>query len=403
MGSDIARRTYDKSRQYRAVVMQQGRVTVEADWNEEWQIVNEEERKAALDIVGPSGTPDDGYHVMPIAQAPFDFSVSKGTMYVGGMRVSLDNPVQYSQQLEWIDHQQDPAWLNPLDLGKAKTRCEFIYLYLCEQEVSAVEDSVLREVALGGPDTAQRTRLVQRIVRVGTQAEVCSTALAQAVEQWAAKGLDFDPRTMRLMPAGMLQAGFANVVTNPNPCEPEARGGYLGADNQFIRIQISGYNKDSKTYNLVWGFDNASTLYRVQVGDDCKTLKLQSRPVDDFHKPKKDQAVEILCSAVQLNKADTTDYIAEATGIVTTLDSDYVSDTQTVTLTDALPQEYQDSDKVPVVFLRIWQEEKKSFTPGTAVALGSTGLQVTLTNQPLYVGDYWVMAVRPDTGVDPNA
>src|SRR2546430_4548888 len=143
MGSDIARRTYDKSRQYRAVVMQQGRVTVEADWNEEWQIVNEEERKEALDIVGPSGTPDDGYHIMPIAQAPFDFSVSNGTMYVGGMRVSLDSPVQYSQQLEWIDHQQDPAWVNPPDLGKAQIKREFIYLYLREQEVSAVEDSVL--------------------------------------------------------------------------------------------------------------------------------------------------------------------------------------------------------------------------------------------------------------------
>src|SRR5712692_2661756 len=95
MGSDRARITYDESRQYRAVVMQQGRVTVEADWNEEWQIVNEEERKEALDFVGPSGTPDDGYKVMPTMSTaltpppPFDFSVSNGTMYVGGMRVSL--------------------------------------------------------------------------------------------------------------------------------------------------------------------------------------------------------------------------------------------------------------------------------------------------------------------------
>ncbi len=402
MGSDIARRTYDKSRQYRAVVMQQGRVTVEADWNEEWQIVNEEERKEALDIVGSSGTPDNGYHVMPVAKAPFDFTVSQGTMYVGGMRVSLDKTVQYSQQLEWIDHLLDPDWLNPSDLPRVQSRREFIYLSLREQEVSAVEDLVLREVALGGPDTAQRTRLVQRIMREQTQAEDCPAALAQAVEQWAAKGLHFDPQTMRLMPSGKLKVGFTNVVTNPDPCEPQARGGYLGADNQLIRIQISGYDQDSKSYTLVWGFDNASFLYRVQVGDDLKTLILQSRPVDDFHKPKKDQAVEILAAAVQLDEMDITDYVAQATGIVTTLDSDYVSDTQTISLTDALPQDYGDSSKVPVVFLRVWQEEK-SFTPGTPVTLGTTGLQVTVTDQPLYVGDYWTMAVRPDTGVDPNA
>lgn len=402
MGSDIARRTYDRSRQYRAVVMQQGRVTVEADWNEEWQIVNEEERKEALDVVGPSGTPDDGYHVMPVAQAPFDFAVSEGTMYVGGIRVALDNPVQYSRQLEWIDHPQDPTWVNPHDVARAQTRREFIYLYLREQEVSAVEDTVLREVALGGPDTAQRTRLVQRIVRAPTQAEDCPSALEQAAGQWAAKGLAFDPNTMRLMPAGKLQVGFTNVVTNTDPCEPQARGGYLGAANQLIRVQISAYNKESKSYTLIWGFDNASFLYRVQVGDDLKTLTLQSRPVDDFHKPKKDQAVEILAAAVQLDASDTSDYVAEATGIVTTLDADYVSDTQTISLTEALPQDYGDSGKVPVVFLRVWQEEK-SFTPGTPVPLGTTGLQVTFTGQPLYVGDYWIMAVRPDTGVDPNS
>src|SRR5215471_16741555 len=98
MGSDRARITYDQSRQYRAVVMQQGRVTVEADWNEEEQIVNEEERKEALDFVGPNGTPDNGYRVIETGKPPkppFDFSVGKGTMYVGGMRAFSTDPIQY--------------------------------------------------------------------------------------------------------------------------------------------------------------------------------------------------------------------------------------------------------------------------------------------------------------------
>ena len=34
MGSDRARVSYDANQQYRAVVAQQGRVTLEADWNE---------------------------------------------------------------------------------------------------------------------------------------------------------------------------------------------------------------------------------------------------------------------------------------------------------------------------------------------------------------------------------
>src|SRR5215469_5231716 len=108
MGSDRARISYDESRQYRAVVMQQGRVNVEADWNEAWEIADEEVRKQILDIVGPSGTPDDGYRVGP-ATTPntlFDFSVGQGTMYVGGLRVFLPTPITYSSQTqtEWLNY-----------------------------------------------------------------------------------------------------------------------------------------------------------------------------------------------------------------------------------------------------------------------------------------------------------
>ena len=65
MGSDRARVSYDEKQQYRSVVMQQGRVTLEADWNEAQQISTEETRKEALDFVGPAGTPDDGYRINP--------------------------------------------------------------------------------------------------------------------------------------------------------------------------------------------------------------------------------------------------------------------------------------------------------------------------------------------------
>src|SRR3954452_24201481 len=114
MGSDRARVSYDESRQYRSVVMQQGRVTLEADFNETEQIINEEQRKEALDFVGPAGTPDDGYRVVEagvIATPLFDFTVSRGTMYVGGERAYLPNDIVYSQQPDWFDYSTDPTWV----------------------------------------------------------------------------------------------------------------------------------------------------------------------------------------------------------------------------------------------------------------------------------------------------
>src|SRR4051794_34174938 len=91
MASDIARISYDEGRQWRSVVSQQGRVTLEADVNEAWTIAAEEQRKDLIDVVGPAGTPDMGYAVTVADEpaGPYDFKICAGTMYVGGMRVEL--------------------------------------------------------------------------------------------------------------------------------------------------------------------------------------------------------------------------------------------------------------------------------------------------------------------------
>src|SRR5262249_14229321 len=294
MGSDRARVSNDPRQEYRSVVMQQGRVTLEADFNEEVAIAGEELLEETLDIVGPSGTPndDEGYLVTPLSTPPFDFSISQGTMYVGGLRVSTPAPggglpeLQYSQQMEWLDHSDpsgDADWVDP---SQNPPTSEFIYLFLREQEVSAVEDSDLKDVALGGPDTAQRTRLVQHIVRrPGTD---CDNGLTSAKLNWASQGLNFELKTMRLLSWGRLQVGFTGQAPPPDPCEPQAQGGYLGADNQLIRVQISGVGQNISSTNLpqlgsanrlLWGYDDASFLYRVDVINST-TLHLETAPVD---------------------------------------------------------------------------------------------------------------------------
>jgi len=390
MGSDRARVSYDARQHYRSVVMQQGRVTLEADWNENQSIAGEALREETLDIVGPSGTPDGGYRVLP-AGAPFDFKVAAGTAYVGGLRLVLDQDVRYSQQRDWLDYALDPDWVDPAQVQPGSQ--EYVYLWLREQEVSAVEDGALREVALGGPDTAQRSRLIQRIVRLGVQSADCAGGLAAAKADWAKKGLLFDDATRRLNPQSTLIASFPNAPQAIDPCEPEVAGGYLGADNQLIRVQITGAD------SLVWGFDNASFLYRATVNADRQTLTLQSQPVDAFHQPQTGQAVEVLRSAARLANGE---YAASATsppGALQTLGSAYNPDTLQIALPAQLPAEYVDPAQTPQVFLRVWQAQL-TFTPGKAVELGDTGLFVTLDTSggaPFHVGDYWLLAVRPTT------
>lgn len=397
MGSDRARISYDYNQQYRGVVAQQGRVTLEADWNEAQQIASEELREETLDFVGPSGTSDNGYEVIDYKvidpknpSAPFDFAARNGTMYVGGVRAFTGSAIKYSNQTDWLDYEGDPDWVA---LKKVSSSRELVYLLLREQEVSAVEDSALLEKALGGPDTTQRLRLIQHIVRLQTKGENCSSALDEAIETWREKkGLQLDPSTLRLSSATTLQVSFAPPPTPVDLCEPEARSGYLEADNQLIRVQIIDFDPKTNRGKLVWGFDNATFLYQAEVVDQTTLRLIKPRPVDDFHRPALNQTVEVLRSAAQLHNKE---YIASATGLVTTLTTAYNPDTREVSLATALPTEYQNTTQSPRLFLRVW-ERTEDFTPGVPVSLAETGLQVTLStsNQLWHIGDYWQIAVR---------
>ncbi len=420
MGSDRARVTYDPRQQYRSVVMQQGRVTLEADWNEAEVIAGEEQRLETLDIVGPCGTADNGYEIiLPDPSSSYDFSVGSGTMYVGGIRASLSQAIDYSSQPDWLNYSDplDPQdlsddavdWVSPTSpapvypggstgVGAQGATDEFVYLYLREQEVSAVEDPDLADVALGGPDTAARTRLLQHIVRVGCQGADCLTGLNAAEAQWAAQGLYFNSSTMQLESQDTLLVSFSNQGQS-TPCQPQAQGGYLDPDNQLIRVQVAGIDPITGNPTFLWGFDNASFLYRISVTNtDPVTLKFASAPVDTNHQPVSGQTVEVLRAAAELANGG---YVAALSGFPVTLNQSYDQDTQSITLPSgvSLPPEYLDSTSSPPspLFLRVWQNQVV-FTPGVPIALGDTGVLVTLeTAQTFHVGDYWQFAVRPAT------
>ncbi len=184
MATDRARRSYDASRRYRSVVSQQGRVTVEADANEAEEIRTAESRAELIDIVGPTGTPDDGFKISLPGNGDFDFKIGKGTLYVGGVRVAVeDDKATYLGQVntEWVDYPFEyPGGLRePLHPSPPST--ELVYLAVTEQEVGAVEDPALRESALGGPDTAGRTRLIQHVRRAPTTDTDCEAALQKVL------------------------------------------------------------------------------------------------------------------------------------------------------------------------------------------------------------------------------
>ena len=463
MPSDRSRSSHDIRYNYSGVVTQQGRVILDRDFNALQQIVNSEIESDALDIIGPCGTPDNGFAVSLAASGqtspplwsppaplsppgiePFDFLVSPGTMYLGGERAVLPK-VRQNGEIATYSYFDQPDWINPTNpFGSDKfstfsraLRFEAVYLHVVEQEVSAAEDPDLLDVALGGPDTTQRLRLMRYIRRQSTPDNTCADAFTDVVNGFAARGLTFDAASMRLLPAAKLQVSFTETQAVSDPCDPTASGGYLGEDNQLIRVQIVTPGSAASPVQqptLAWGYDNASFIYRVAklpagATANVSTLQLGSNPVDAFHTPIQGQLVEVLrTTAVLESEPDQTAApgsqstivrcVAEPIGKFFTLAQPYDPSTQTVVLDGTLPSEYA-SDPNPL-FIRVWQGQV-AFDPtgGTPAPLTDItnqgmppGLQVAITVAPgsgggqvaAPVGAYWMIAVRPSTpqGVYPE-
>jgi hypothetical protein len=394
MATDVARLSFERARFYRGVAPQQGRVSLEAEQNEQRVIDSEERRKELLDIVGPAGTPDDGYLVT--AGQGFDLTVGPGTMYVGGWRVELDEPLDVADQPDWLEAPPAPS------AGQQPTR-EHVVLWLQDTDVTAVEDSALYDAALGGPDGAARTRLLQRVKRIATEADNCADALAGDIKQWKHHGLTFDPTTMELQSQSRLQVSWEGDPQPPDPCEPSSTGGYLGAENQCIRVQVTAFDAAKGTFDFLWGYDDASFLYRVSA--DAATnpgpvLTLDRAPVDDYHRPRAGQAVQLLRATAQLASNDgvVEGYVAAPGGQPAVLGSPYDPDTKTVQFPAPLPPGYTDPPN-PRLYLRVWEEWVRNAVLDQPITLAGTGMAITITStgQALNPDDFWCIAVRPAT------
>ena len=437
MPADKSRRTDGLRDAYVGVVAQQGRVTLDRDFNAEHGYLAGRMTAETIDLIGPCGTPDDGWRIsLPAAAYPplwtppaplpapaqvqFDVRIAPGVMYVGGQRAFLrgeqdGHPIIYSyfDQPDWA---HVPGVLGPD--GQHPTR-ELVYLAVSEQEVSAVEDPDLLDVALGGPDTTQRLRLMRRVVREPVDASDCGTAWEAATALWHKRdGLDLDPATMRLRSETRLQVSFADEGATTDPCDPIVTSGYLGADNQLIRVQIG--DPSNGQAQLLWGYDNASFVYRATpLASNAAMLSIAPLPPDAFHIPQTGQVVEILRTAAVLESVpDATDptgqksivrCVAEPTGIVRRLTQPFGptgsgDPTPYMVLDQPLPAEYL-ADTTPL-FVRVWQSEIAFDPAGGTVLLtddvtgASTGVQVTISTPAgiaLTRGAYWLIAVRPST------
>ncbi len=271
MQGDFSRETFDRGHHFTRVLMQQGRVLVDADWNEQAAISRHAIRTLLVDLIGPHAGPggscgfdlltdaevvstltDDLGRPLPAQRvhelenrlARGDFLIGQGRYYVGGMAAECDAWTTYGEQVGYPF--DDDTTVEAL----AGAGSVLLYLDVWERHVSAVEDPGLVDVGLGGPDTTTRAQLVWqvRVIR-GVKPEAC--------------------QGVSTLSRGRLPLLVARAGRPEDPADlGGAAPGYRGTENRLYRVEIhrSGPaepSADGAGATFAWSRENGSVLFAV--------------------------------------------------------------------------------------------------------------------------------------------
>ncbi len=262
MHGDFSRSTFSERHGFRAVQLQQGRVLLDAEWNEQAALTAHHDEVRTLDMVGRSGGPlPEGGGAGPFALVEADGSpvtgaawadlvVTPGRYYVDGVLAESFAP---ATGVGWPlgDQPHLPA-IGSANPGLAEPPASpdgtryALYLEVGEQHVTADDEPWLRESALGGPDTATRVRTTWQVRWTPlAPAEVC-------LDLHAAGWLARTPRTMI--------AALRPPEADADPCRITTKGGYQRLENQLYRVQIHDDGSAGGPATFVWSRENGSVV-----------------------------------------------------------------------------------------------------------------------------------------------
>jgi hypothetical protein len=362
--ADLSRTTFNRLKHFSRVVAQQGRVQLDADWNEQSSIMLYQLRRLAADVIGPAGGPADnlgfGLDTLdPAIASPnaADFVIGAGHYYVDGILCELDagwlavtfadakakvklpdlsvdgRPFRVNQYVSLAD--ADPATkvapvqarivdidykgrvLTLTDIsgfiaakpklpslqrlttfltqpegapGAFEKGASQIYLDVWERLITCVEDDAIREVALNGPDTSARTKVIWQIGMLPGTGATCLTP-----------GEIRD----RLQPVnrGRLRARVRPGPTDTDPCTIDPDASYRGHENQLYRVEVhSGSSTGKPTFK--WSRENGAVVFPVASASGS-TLVLETLGRDDRFGLAEGDWVELQDdSSVLANRAD---------------------------------------------------------------------------------------------------
>jgi hypothetical protein len=296
MSFDLSRKTFNALDDYFGVVMQQGRVQLDADWNTMVDQISRRLQAESLDTFGPAVVPRVTPEGFLISGPASGFEIGPGRIYVDGLLAE-----NHTETLKWdarlaeisgtaklsgadIDaapsgvtgttaYDDQPYYPNPPDLPAGENL--LVYLDVWQRDITHLQDADLVDTAVGVDTTARRQTVWQVRYLGGVGAIDAATADAD-IPGWLEA---IHPSSAR------LSTDTGDLTDDDNPCLLQPQAGYKGLENQLYRVQVhDGGPLGTATFK--WSRDNAIVASRVSAMPSGNQIVVESLGRDDvlaFH------------------------------------------------------------------------------------------------------------------------
>ena len=269
MSGDYSRQRFDPARDFSGVLMQQGRVQLDADWNEQVEISGRRWRATTTDILGRCVVPKETPEGFKIELSGGKLTIGRGRIYVdgllaenhGGGALEFDAVLAEPRGKEPLAYESQPYFPQPDTLPTTGTH--LVYIDVWQREVTFLEDPGLVENAVG-VDTTTRLQTVWQVRVLPKDAgnATCGTS-RRAASRLAGR----DSAVRRLGSA----CKWWRWPANEGPCLLPPTVGFRGLENRLYRVEIhDGGPPNAATFK--WSRDNASVVAAVTALPALDTL-----------------------------------------------------------------------------------------------------------------------------------
>ncbi len=414
MSFDLSRVSFDARRDFLGVILQQGRVQLDADWNEWVAQLGRRLQAGSLDGF-------DGAVVPRITPRGFEIQAAAGSLAIGPGRLYVDGllaenhgvgdtwdprleelvgsqSVAFEQQ-PYQPYLQDPDYLE-MHLGAPRALptagAHLIYLDVWQRDITHIEMPELIEPAIGIDTTGRRQTVWQvKVLPNPGQAAISCASRDDEVPGWREATA---PAPVR------LSTFTADPPLEENPCAVAADAGYSGLENQLYRVEVHTPGPLG-TATVKWSRDNGSIASRVTHIDAARiTLSLDSLGRDEGLSFRQGGWVEVTDDWRSLAGRP-----GELRRVATIL-----LDRRQLVLDRPLPEGLFATDGSGATapgrhtLVRRWDNDPGD--PDDGLPIPATGTRLTLENgiavefsvvdasAPIRSGDHWMFAARTATG-----